>query len=74
MAPHTPSTEAIDSSMGSANGIQGARHVHMYVYIYMHHVFYIACMYVFVYIYLYETMINFACEKEFTPINGENGN
>lgn len=27
MAPHTPSTEAIDVSVGSANGIQGARHI-----------------------------------------------
>lgn len=27
MAPHTPSTEAIDVSIDSANGIQGARHI-----------------------------------------------
>ena len=27
MAPHTPSTEAIDVPVGSANGIQGARHI-----------------------------------------------
>lgn len=31
MAPHTPSTEAIDISMGSANGIQGARHIHTWM-------------------------------------------
>jgi len=27
LAPHTPSTEVIDGSMSSANGIQGARHI-----------------------------------------------
>lgn len=30
MAPHTPSTEAIEVPVGSANGIQGARHILLY--------------------------------------------
>ena len=36
MAPHTPSTKAIDVPVGSANGIQGARHICLYVYACMH--------------------------------------
>jgi hypothetical protein len=31
LAPHTPSTEASDAPVGSANGIQGARHIYMCV-------------------------------------------
>lgn len=40
MAPHTPSTEAIDVRWDSANGIQGARHIYtLYIYAYVHAIY-----------------------------------
>uniref|UniRef100_A0A7N0V600 Uncharacterized protein n=1 Tax=Kalanchoe fedtschenkoi TaxID=63787 RepID=A0A7N0V600_KALFE len=39
LAPHTPSTESIEGSTRSANGIQGARHISAYTHLTTHHVY-----------------------------------